>query len=57
MNEKKEAFTFRHRGFKMPDGSITMVFGNDPEPVDGFKMWDHKVTQQVVVEDWSEPVV
>lgn len=54
---KTEIQKFRHRGFKPnDDGSIVMVFGEEPSPinVDGSpmsKLWDHDVSQVITVTD------
>lgn len=57
---KTEVQNFRHRGFKAIDGSINMIFGNDPEPInsDGtamLKLWDHDMKQVITVSDHVEP--
>jgi hypothetical protein len=50
MKHVKRVYSVRYRGFKMPDGEIVRVFGADPEPTDGVKMWDQKVFKHVTVE-------
>lgn len=43
--------SYRQRIYQMPDGSIQLVFGNDPAPVDGKLLADHDIVDTTTVTD------
>ena len=47
MDIKKAAF--RQRVYQLPDGTIQLVFGNDPGPVDAKLLADHDVIETQTV--------
>jgi hypothetical protein len=42
---------YRQRVFQLEDGSISLVFGNDPAPADAKLLADHDVSDTTIVSD------
>jgi hypothetical protein len=45
---------FRQRVYQMPDGSVLLVYGNDPAPDGGKLLADHDIQETAVVIDHVE---
>lgn len=47
---------YRQRVYQMADGSITLVFSNDPAPDGGKLLADHDIVEEAIVTDHVEPL-
>lgn len=48
--------SFRQRVYQLPDNTIELVLGNDPQPAEWVLLADHDIVQITTVTDHMDPV-